>query len=94
MPWTNRVDEDDPNQHGRARKYCREKERSQSKSTKPSHVADFDDGTGTGQPDGGVTIDDLLYYLAVFEAGISATDLDDGSGTGPPDGGVTIDCSV
>jgi hypothetical protein len=26
-------------------------------------------GTGTGTPDGGVTIDDLLYYLLRFEAG-------------------------
>jgi hypothetical protein len=35
-------------------------------------VADVDDGTGTGTPDGGVTIDDLLYYLAIFEAGVIA----------------------
>ncbi len=53
--------------------------------------ADFDDGTGTGTPDGGVTIDDLLYYLAIFESGVLAADVDDGSGTGTPDGGVTID---
>jgi hypothetical protein len=31
--------------------------------------ADIDDGSGTGVPDDGVTIDDLLYYLALFEAG-------------------------
>ena len=31
--------------------------------------ADVDDGTATGTPDGGVTIDDLLYYLQRFEAG-------------------------
>ena len=31
--------------------------------------ADLDDGSGTGTPDGGVTIDDLLYYLQRFEAG-------------------------
>ncbi len=53
--------------------------------------ADMDDGTGTGTPDGGVTIDDLLYYLVVFEQGTTRADLDDGSGTGVPDGGVTID---
>lgn len=54
-------------------------------------VADFDDGTGSGTPDGGVTIDDLLYFLARFDAGDLAADLDDGSGLGAPDGGVTID---
>jgi len=54
-------------------------------------VADVDDGSGTGTPDGGVTIDDLLYYLGIFEAGSVAADVDDGSGTGTPDGGVTID---
>jgi len=32
-------------------------------------VADVDDGSGTNTPDGGVTIDDLLYFLARFEAG-------------------------
>jgi hypothetical protein len=54
-------------------------------------VADVDDGSGTGTPDGGVTIDDLLYYLLIFESGELAADVDDGSGTGTPDGGVTID---
>ncbi len=54
-------------------------------------VADLDNGSGIGTPDGGVTIDDLLYYLSLFEAGIVAADVDDGSGTGTPDGGVTID---
>lgn len=53
--------------------------------------ADVDDGTGTGTPDGGVTIDDLLYYLEIFEAGSVNADLDDGTFTGTPDGGVTID---
>lgn len=53
--------------------------------------ADVDDGTGTGTPDGGVTIDDLLFYLAMFELGVPGADLDNGSGTGTPDGGVTID---
>jgi len=54
-------------------------------------VADVDDGTGTGTPDGGVTIDDLLYYLAIYAQGLPTADLDDGSSTGTPDGGVTID---
>ncbi len=54
-------------------------------------VADCDDGTGTGTPDGGVTIDDLLYYYAEFQNGSIFADIDDGSGTGVTDGGVTID---
>lgn len=54
-------------------------------------VADTDDGSGTGTCDGGVTIDDLLYYLRIFEEGQLAADVDDGSGRGSPDGGVTID---
>ncbi len=57
----------------------------------PACVADFDDGTGTGTPDGGVTIDDLIYYLGLFEAGDANADVDDGTGTGTPDLGVTID---
>jgi len=54
-------------------------------------TADFDDGTGTGTPDGGVTIDDFLYYLVIFENGDPGADVDDGSSTGTLDGGVTID---
>ena len=54
-------------------------------------VADVDDGTGGGTPDGGVTIDDLLYYVFVFNLGLTRADIDNGSGTGTPDGGVTID---
>ncbi len=54
-------------------------------------VADVDDGSGTGTPDNGVTIDDLVYYLTIFESGNGQADVDDGSGTGTPDGGVTID---
>jgi hypothetical protein len=54
-------------------------------------VADYDDGSGTGTPDDGVTIDDLLYYLDIFEQGDSCADVDDGSGTGTMDSGVTID---
>jgi hypothetical protein len=53
--------------------------------------SDLDDGSGTGQPDGGTDVNDLLYFLASFEAGsISGADLDDGSGMGIPDGGVDI----
>ena len=59
--------------------------------TRPGCIADVDDGTGTGTPDGGVTIDDLIYYLGIYSDGNSAADVDDGTGTGVPDGGVTID---
>ncbi len=57
----------------------------------PCCLADRDDGTGSGVPDGGVTIDDLLYYLFIFEEGRSDADVDDGTGSGTPDSGVTID---
>ncbi|MGD9789931.1 MAG: GC-type dockerin domain-anchored protein [Phycisphaerales bacterium] len=57
----------------------------------PACVADVDDGTGTGTPDGGVTVDDLLYYLTIYGQGALAADVDDGSATGTPDGGVTVD---
>jgi len=53
--------------------------------------ADFDDGTGTGTCDGGVGIEDLLYYLGQYNAGVTRADVDDGSGTGTPDGGVGIE---
>ncbi len=54
-------------------------------------IADTDDGGGTGNPDGGVTIGDLVYYLALFQSGGDSADVDDGSGTGRLDGGITID---
>jgi hypothetical protein len=54
-------------------------------------IADLDDGSGLGRPDGGVTIDDLLYFLALYSSGSLSADVDDGSGTGTPDDGVTID---
>lgn len=54
-------------------------------------VADVDDGSGTGEPDGAVTIDDLLYYLGQFQEGDAGADVDDGTGTGATDGAVTID---
>ncbi len=52
--------------------------------------ADLDDGSGTGSPDSGVDINDLLYFLAAYEAGDLAADLDDGTFSGSPDGGVDI----
>lgn len=54
-------------------------------------AADIDDGSGTGRCDGGVTVEDLLYFLDIFEQGLLAADVDDGSSTGTPDNGVTID---
>lgn len=53
--------------------------------------ADVDDGSGTGTPDDGVTVDDVLYYVEIFQLGDVAADLDDGTSTGTPDGGVTVD---
>lgn len=53
--------------------------------------ADVDDGSGIGNPDGGVTIEDLLYYLGIYELGVPAADIDDGTGTGTRDDGVTIE---
>lgn len=55
--------------------------------------ADLDDGSGSGSPDGAVTIDDLLFFLIAFEAGSPFVDLDnDGDpAAGTPDGAVTID---
>jgi choice-of-anchor C domain-containing protein len=58
---------------------------------RPCFFTDMDDGSGGGTPDGGVTIDDLLYYITIFAQGAVRADVDDGSGTGTPDGGVTID---
>ncbi len=52
---------------------------------------DLDDGSGSGTSDGGVTIDDLVYFLDRYAAGSLESDLDDGSGTGVRDAGVTID---
>jgi len=54
-------------------------------------VADVDDGSGSGNPDGGVGIEDLLYYLGRYNAGTAQADVDNGSGTGTPDGGVGIE---
>jgi hypothetical protein len=49
---------------------------------------DFQNG---GNPDGAVTIDDLLYFLVAFEAGSNRADLDNGTNTGVGDQAVTID---
>lgn len=57
-------------------------------------AADLDndgDVANGGNPDGAVTIDDLLFFLAAFEAGDVSVDLDDGSGTGTADEAVTVD---
>lgn len=53
-------------------------------------IADLDDGTGLGNPDGAVNVDDLLFFLAGFEAGDEAVDVDDGTFTGHQDGAVEI----
>jgi hypothetical protein len=57
----------------------------------PRCPADLDDGTSTGTPDGGVGIEDLLYYLVLYDAGSVSADVDNGTGTGTPDGGVGIE---
>jgi uncharacterized membrane protein len=54
-------------------------------------VADVDDGSGTGQDDEAVTIDDLIYFIRLYTDGDPGADFDDGSFTGLFDGGVTID---
>jgi hypothetical protein len=53
--------------------------------------ADLDDGSALGVPDGGVTLEDLLFFLDAYALGGLAADLDDGTGTGSPDGGVTLE---
>ena len=52
--------------------------------------ADLDNGSGAGAPDGGVDVNDLLFFLARYAAGTTAVDLHDGSGTGLPDGAVDV----
>jgi hypothetical protein len=54
-------------------------------------IADTDDGTGTGTRDGGVGVEDLLYYITLFESGALAADVDDGTSTGTRDGGIGIE---
>lgn len=54
-------------------------------------AGDVDDGSGSGGRDGGVTVDDLTFFLQHLLDGDTLADLNDGSGTGRPDGAVTID---
>lgn len=55
-------------------------------------VADFTgDGSPGSLPDGGVGIEDLLFYLSIYDLGIVCADVDDGNGTGNGDGGVGIE---
>lgn len=54
-------------------------------------VADVDDGSSLGIRDDGVTVEDLIYYLYIFEAGDISADVDDTTLRGRPDGGVTIE---
>jgi hypothetical protein len=57
----------------------------------PTCFADLDNGSGLGASDGGVGIEDLLYFLSLYEAGSVEADVDDGSGTTALDGGVGIE---
>lgn len=52
--------------------------------------ADLTGSDGLGVPDAAVDINDLLFFLAAFEAGTSRADLANGLGQGTPDGGVDI----
>lgn len=54
-----------------------------------SCVADVASGGGA-TPDGAITIEDLLQYLAWFEGGDVAADVDNGAAGGVPDEGVEI----
>jgi hypothetical protein len=54
-------------------------------------VADYDDGSAAGVPDGGVGLEDLLFYLGLYDAGVDCADVDSGNGDGTPDGGVGIE---
>ena len=65
-----------------------------SGTTTPVCPADLDDDgqPSTGlNPDGAVTIEDLIAFLVLFEDGDVGGDLDDGTQTGAHDGAVTID---
>lgn len=54
-------------------------------------ASDLDDGSGSGNPDGGVGIEDLLYFLSAYRMALPAADVDNGTGTGTPDGGLGIE---
>jgi hypothetical protein len=53
--------------------------------------ADLTGGDLAGIPDGGVTIDDLIYFVEQYALGAMEVDLDNGTGTGVRDEGVSID---
>lgn len=53
-------------------------------------ATDLDDGSGLGTPDDAVDINDLLYFLAAFEAGNSNADISNPDGSNSPDGSVDI----
>lgn len=59
--------------------------------TEETCTADFDDGSGRGIPDGGVTVDDLLFYVGAFAEGNVIADIDGADANGVPDDAVTID---
>ncbi len=61
------------------------------RSTGPACGADLDNGSGTGTPDGAITIEDLHYFLDAFLSGGVEADVGDGTALGTPDGAVTID---
>lgn len=54
-------------------------------------VADLDDGTGGGTPDGAVTIADLVFFLVQFEGGDARADISNAEGQPGHDGAVTIE---
>lgn len=58
----------------------------------PACLADLDNGSGTGVRDGGVDVNDLLFFLRSFEMGSLSADLDsDGDpAAATPDGGVDV----
>lgn len=53
----------------------------------PFGVADIDNGSGSGTPDGGVGIEDLLYYLGQYDLDNMRADVNDGSEAGTLDDG-------
>jgi hypothetical protein len=53
--------------------------------------ADVTGVNNDGIRDGGVGIEDLLFYLSLFDGGDLRADLDDGTNTGQIDGGVGIE---
>lgn len=60
-------------------------------SVTPTCDADLDDGSGLGRPDGGVSIEDLLYFLRCFEQGLQGANISGGATPGDLDCGVSIE---